>query len=367
VLTATDSSDAAALAIERGARDFVAKPWEEARLLSIVRTQVALARALRRQSRVEAENRSFKREGCPSMIAEAPSMRPVLDLIARVGPSEANVLITGENGTGKSLVAQALHSLSPRAAHGFVAMNAGGLGENLFESELFGHVNGVFADAPGDRIGRLELADGGTLFFEEIANLPTALQPKLLRVVERGEFARAGSNRTRRVTVRVVSATNADLAAEAAAGRFRQDLLLRLNTIEIRLPPLRDRREDIPALASHFLRLHARRHRRMLLGFDAAALHALLAHRWPGNLRELDHVVERGVLMADGSTVGTAELGLGQIPEASSPLEDMNLEEVEGFLIRKAMSRFEGNVSRAAKALGLSRSALYRRLERFGL
>jgi DNA-binding NtrC family response regulator len=282
-------------------------------------------------------------------------------------PSEANVLVTGENGTGKGTVAMALHAVSGRAGKGLVTVNAGGLSEGVFESELFGHVKGALTDAKTDRVGRFELADGGTLFLDEIANVPLNLQPKLLRVLETGDFERVGSSRTRQVNVRIVSATNSNLGDEVAAGRFRQDLLFRLNTIEIQLPPLRERREDIPALAVHFLRQHAQRYRKNINGFEPVALQALLDHPWPGNIRELDHAVERGVLMAQGSSIRLGELGLRIDRDSTSRIEDMSLEDVEGFLIKKAMSRFDGNVSQAAKALGLSRSALYRRLQRYGL
>ena len=367
VMTAWGSVELAVEAMRRGARDFIQKPWENARLLTILRTQAELARALRRQQKLEAENRSLKPDVRPLLIAEAPSMRPVLELIQRVGPSEANVLVTGENGTGKGTVAQAIHSVSGRAGKGLVTVNAGGLSEGVFESELFGHVKGAFTDAKADRVGRFELADGGTLFLDEIANVPLNLQPKLLRVLETGDFERVGSSRTRHVNVRILSATNASLADEVGGGRFRQDLLFRLNTIEIALPPLRDRREDIPALATHFLRQHANRYRKNINGFEPSAMQALLDHPWPGNIRELDHAVERGVLMALGSLIRLGELGLRIDRDATSRIEDMSLEEVEGFLIKKAMARFDGNVSQAAKALGLSRSALYRRLQRYGL
>jgi DNA-binding NtrC family response regulator len=301
------------------------------------------------------------------LIAESPSMRPVLELIARVGPSEANVLITGENGTGKGTVAQALHAVSGRSGKGLVTVNAGGLADALFESELFGHVKGAFTDAKNDRVGRFELADGGTLFLDEIANVPLNLQPKLLRVVETGDFERVGSSRTRHVNVRILSATNAALGDEVSGGRFRQDLLFRLNTIEIPLPPLRERREDIPALATHFLKQHAQRYRKNINGFESQALQALLDHPWPGNIRELDHAVERGVLMAQTTAIRPRDLGLRLDKDATSRIEEMSLEDVEGFLIKKAMARFDGNVSQAARALGLSRSALYRRLQRYGL
>jgi DNA-binding NtrC family response regulator len=369
VMTAWGTVDLAVEAMRRGARDFIQKPWDNERVLAVVRTQVELARALRRSQRLEAENRVLRNEGAsrPTLIAESAAMRPVLELIARVGPADANVLITGENGTGKGTTAQALHAVSSRASRPLVTVNAGGLSEGLFESELFGHVKGAFTDAKSDRVGRFELAEGGTLFLDEIANISLNLQAKLLRVLETGEFERVGSSRTRRANVRIISATNADLNAEVAAGRFRQDLLFRLNTIEIPMPPLRDRREDIPLLARHFLAQHTQRYRKRVTGFDAAAMQLLLDHAWPGNVRELDHAVERAVLMAQGEQVQARDLGLRTSKDAAARIEDMSLEDVEGFLIKKALARYEGNVSQAAKALGLSRSALYRRLQRFGL
>ena len=365
VMTAWGSVNLAVEAMRRGARDFIEKPWDNERLLTILRTQIELGRALRRASRLEAQSRIAQADGAPALIAEAPSMEPVLQIIARVGPSDANVLITGENGTGKSLVAQALHAVSPRASRPMVTINAGGVSEGVFESELFGHVKGAFTDAKQDRVGRFELADGSTLFLDEIANVPLSQQQKLLRVLETGEFERLGSSRTRKADVRLITATNADLHAEVAAGRFRQDLLFRLNTIEVRLPPLRERREDTPRMAKHFLAMHAQRYRKAITGFDPGALQALVDHRWPGNVRELDHAIERAVLMAQGNMIHVADLGLRRGDEAdlTSRLEELSLEEVEGFLIQKAMARY-GTVSHAAKALGLSRSALYRRLER---
>jgi DNA-binding NtrC family response regulator len=294
-------------------------------------------------------------------------MRPVLEAIERVGPSDASVLITGENGTGKGVVARALHAASRRTSRPLVSVNVGGLPESLFESELFGHVKGAFTDAKADRVGRFELADSGTLFLDEIANVPLAQQAKLLRVLETGEFERVGSSRTRQADVRILSATNSLLDAEVEAGRFRQDLYFRLRTVEIHLPPLRDRREDVPSLASHFLTSHAARYRKPITGFDEAAMKTLLSHAWPGNVRELDHAIEGAVLMASGPTIRAADLGLA-VPASRAPqIEDMSIEEVEALLIRKALARYGGNVSRAAEALGLSRSALYRRIARFGI
>jgi DNA-binding NtrC family response regulator len=364
VMTAWGSVSLAVEAMRRGARDFIEKPWHNQRLLSILRTQIELGRALRRASRLETQALTAQSDGSP-LIADAPAMQPVLQIVERVGPSDANVLIVGENGTGKSLIAKALHAVSPRAAKAMVTINAGGVSEGVFESELFGHVKGAFTDARQDRVGRFELADGSTLFLDEIANVPLSQQQKLLRVLETGEFERLGSSRTRKADVRLIAATNANINAEVAAGRFRQDLLFRLNTVEVHLPPLRDRREDIPRLATHFLTVHAMRYRKAITGFDANALQALLDHRWPGNIRELDHAIERGVLMAGGHVIRAGDLWLrpADAGDIATRLDELSLEEVEGFLIQKALARY-GTVSHAAKALGLSRSALYRRLER---
>ena len=367
VMTAWGTVSLAVEAMRRGANDFVQKPWENERLQSIVRTQVELSKALRRSQRLEAENRLLRIEGAPTLIAEAPSMAPVLQLITRVGPSDANILITGEPGTGKEVVARTLHAISGRATKPMVTVNAGGLAEGIFESELFGHVKGAFTDAKIDRVGRFELADTGTLFLDEIANVPLNLQAKLLRVLEIGEMERVGSSKTRRVDVRVLSATNANLDEELQAGRFRQDLLFRLNTIEIHIPPLRERREDIPLLAAHFLTTHAQRYRKRLGGFDPIASQALLDNPWQGNVRELNHVVERAVLMSQDHLIRSGDLALRVNRDGVPRLEDMSIEEVEAFLIKKALNRYGGNVSHAANALGLSRSALYRRLQRYGL
>ncbi len=369
VMTAWGTVDLAVEAMRRGARDFIQKPWENERLLSILRTQIELGRALRQGQRLEAENQLLRSEGQshPKLIAESPAMQPILQVISRVGPSDANVLITGENGTGKGVVARVLHAVSDRVSKPLVTVNVGGLSEGVFESELFGHIKGAFTDAKTDRVGRFELADGGTLFLDEIANVPLPQQTKLLRVLETGEFERVGSSKTRRVNVRILSATNSDLSAEVAQGRFRQDLLFRLNTVELRLPPIRDRREDIPLLAAYVLRQHASRYRKLVTGFDQTAMQTLMAHPWPGNVRELDHAIERAVLMAQGTLVKASDLGLQSGLESSPRLEDMSLEEVECYLIRRTLARFDGSVSKAAEALGLSRSALYRRLEKFGL
>jgi DNA-binding NtrC family response regulator len=367
VMTAWANIDLAVEAMRRGARDFIQKPWDNARLLTVVRTQLELHTAQKRALWLEAENRILRAEGAPEFIATAAAMRPVVELLARIGPSDANVLVTGEHGTGKEVVAQTLHRLSPRAHRQLVAVNTGALPEGTFESEIFGHVKGAFTDARTDRIGRFELASGSTLFLDEIANIPLRQQAKLLRVLETGELERVGSSTTRKVDVRMISATNADLRADAEAGRFRGDLYFRLNTVEIYVPPLRDRREDIPALAAHFLFRYSARYRRAVEGFEPAALQTMLHYAWPGNVRELDHTMERAVLMARGTRIELADLGLQTLRASSQNLDDLSLEQVETILIRKALARSQGNVSHAAEALGLSRGALYRRIEKYGL
>ncbi|HEY0564047.1 MAG TPA: sigma-54 dependent transcriptional regulator [Terriglobales bacterium] len=368
VMTAWGNVQLAVEAMRRGARDFIQKPWDNERLLTIIRVQVDLYRALQQAQRLEAENTLLRADKRPEFIASSPVMQPVLETITRVSPSDANVLITGEHGTGKEVVAQTIHALSQRSSRSLVAVNTGALSEGVFESELFGHVKGAFTDAKTDRIGRFELAHEGTIFLDEIGNVPIRQQAKLLRVLESGEIERVGSSRTRQVDVRVISATNTDLHAASVAGNFREDLLFRLNTVEIHLPPLRERREDVPVLAMHFLSRYASRYRRQIRGFESTAMRALMQYSWPGNVRELDHTVERAVLMSRSQDIQAADLGLSS-PRATSVsnIDDMSIESMEAMLIRKALQRFQGNVSQAAEALGLSRGALYRRMEKHGI
>ena len=367
VITAWSSVAGAVEAMRRGARDYIEKPWDDERLLVTVRTQVDLRRALRRGQRLQEANTRLQRGPTPLFLGDSPPMREVRRTIERVAPSDAAVLITGEHGTGKEVAATWLHALSERRARPLVTMNAGGLAEGIAESELFGHVRGAFTDARVDRIGCFELADEGTLFLDEIANMPMRLQAKLLRVLQTGEVQRLGSSRVRYVNVRVLSATNADLAGEIAAGRFREDVLYRLNTVVIHLPPLRERREDIPALAAHYLALHAARYRKPIEGFDEGAEAALLAHRWPGNVRELAHSIERAVLMADPSATTIAARHLGLPPLQLRGSEPSSLEDAERVFIEKVLARHNGDVRLAAEQLGMSRSALYRRLQHYGV
>src|SRR5579864_1474803 len=367
VMTAWGNVGLAVEAMRRGARDFIQKPWENERLLTILSTQIELHRALQQAERLAAENRLLNAQGRPEFIAASPSMAPVLESITRIAPSDANVLVTGEHGTGKEVVARTIHALSLRASRPLIAVNTGGLAEGVFESELFGHVKGAFTDARTDRIGRFELADGGTIFLDEIGNVPLRQQAKLLRVIESGEVERVGSSRSKKIDVRMISATNSDLKAACEAGLFREDLLFRLNTVEIHLPALRERREDIPTLATHFLAQYASRYRRQVRGFDPAAMQLLMQYAWPGNVRELEHTMERSVLMCRTEQLQPADLGITAQRPGSQNLEELSLESVESILIRKALQRFQGNVSQAAEALGLSRGALYRRMEKYGL
>ena len=364
-MTAWGSIDLAVEAMRRGAQDFIEKPWDNERLITILNTQLALSDALRRARALEAEN-DFLTAGKGALIAESAAMQPVLETIERIAPSDANVLITGESGTGKGLVARMIHDRSARAKSSFVVVNIGSLAETVFESEMFGHVKGAFTDARSDRTGRFELADGGTLFLDEIANIPVSQQARLLRVLEDGQFERLGSSRTDQTDVRVLAATNADIQAEVGAGRFRSDLLYRINTIHIELPPLRNRGDDIVYLAQHFLERYSKEHRRDSARLSDAALSGLRRYAWPGNVRELSHVIERAVLMARGSTIEPVDLRL-EAAGRPEPGTARTLDEIECEAIEQALARYEGNVNAAASELAVSRSALYRRMEKFGL
>jgi DNA-binding NtrC family response regulator len=368
VMTAWTSVAGAVEAMRRGARDYLEKPWEDERLLATVRTQIDLRRALRRTHRLQEAHSRLHRSAMPAFIGASRAIAEIRHTIDRIAPSDASVLITGEHGTGKEVVATWVHALSDRKSKALVTMNAGGLAEGIAESELFGHVKGAFTDARYDRIGCFEMADEGTLFLDEIANMPIRLQAKLLRVLQTGEVQRVGSSRLRYINARVLSATNADLHVEIAAGRLRVDLLYRLNTVMIRLPPLRDRREDIDALAVHFLAYYATRYRKPLTRLDEGALTALRGHGWPGNVRELAHVVERAVLMADpaASFIVARDLGL-QPPRGAADMTPQSLEDAERHFIEKVLAQHGGDVRLAAQQLGMSRSALYRRLQHYGV
>jgi DNA-binding NtrC family response regulator len=365
VMTAWGTVDVAVTAMREGASDFIEKPWDNQRLLSVLRNQVELGRALRVARRLKAE-KDLWHAGDGDFIAESAVMQPVLQLVGRIAASDANILITGEAGAGKGELARLIHARSNRSEQGFIGVNMGGIADSIFESEMFGHVRGAFTDAKSDRIGRFELADGGTLFLDEIACLPFGLQGKLLRVLESGDYEPVGSSRTRHADVRVISATNGNLRAMIADHAFRDDLLFRLNTVEIRVPPLRERREDIILLANRFLETYTRKYGRDAGGFAHDATKALLNYAWPGNVRELSHVVERAVLIGGESEIRSGDLMLERGPAEGVPLEQLKLDEAEELLIRSALDRCGGNVQAAAEQLGLSRSALYRRMEKYG-
>jgi len=366
VMTAWGSVEGAVEAMRRGARDYVQKPWDNARLIATLRTQVELGRALRRSLRLEEEN-SRLRGNAPQMIARSPAMQAVLRVLEKVAPSDANVLITGEHGTGKEVVARYIHAVSKRAAKPLVTVNAGGVAEGVFESELFGHVRGAFTDAKTDRAGAFEVADGGTLFLDEVGNMPMQQQAKLLRVLQTGEFTPVGSSKVKRADVRVLAATNARLHDGVSQGRFREDLLYRLNTVEVQLPPLRDRLDDVPQLAQFFLKRLVDRGGTPARRFSRDALEALVRQPWRGNVRELEHAVERALLLASAEEITARDLLLGAPERGPALLESMTLDDAERHLIQRALARCGGNVSDAAKELGLSRSALYRRLQHHGL
>ncbi|MET0328529.1 MAG: sigma-54 dependent transcriptional regulator [Luteimonas sp.] len=366
-MTAWSSVELAVAAMRMGAVDFVEKPWRNARVLSVLESRIALDRSRRDVQRLSAANALLAGEGSDGFIVESPVMRRLVDDLARVADSAAALLLLGENGTGKTMIGQLVHQWSPRHAAALVKVNLGGLAPSLFEAELFGNVKGAYTDARQERAGRFELADGGTLFLDEIGNLPLEQQPKLLRAIEDGEFERLGSSRTRRVDVRIVAATNADLDADVMAGRFRQDLLYRINTFQFRVPPLRERREDIVALARYHLQTACRRYGRGEPRLATSAERALLTYAWPGNVRELAHAMERAALLAGGAQLVGDDLRLQPTASIERTLADMTLEQAEVWLLRKALRDNPGHLQRSADQLGITRQSLYRRMEKYGI
>ena len=372
LITAYADVDMAVRAIKEGAADFIVKPWQNEKLLATVNAALRLSQSRRELDDLRSRQRQLSDDldqPFHDFIGTSPPMQRVFEIIGKVAATDANVLVTGENGTGKELVARAVHRRSPRAAEPFVKVDMGALSGTLFESELFGHVRGAFTDARENRPGRFEIASGGTLFLDEIGNLPLDLQAKILTALQSRRVTRVGANAPREVDIRLVCATNMELERMVAEGRFRQDLLYRINTVEIRMPPLRERPDDVALLVEHFLKTYARKYRREAIRVGAGTIRKLQRYRWPGNVRELQHAVERAVIMGSGPTLQPGDF---LFPAAASEGEELaidswNLEEIEKTVIRKAMTRFGGNVSRVARELGLSRAALYRRLERHGL
>jgi DNA-binding NtrC family response regulator len=362
-------------AMKRGAADFVLKPWQNERLVATVMTATSLTRSRRDVTRLERENRALSEAGEPAggpIIGDSPAMRRVFDMIARAAPTHANILILGESGTGKEVIAREIHRRSTRADKPFVGVDLGAVTETLFESELFGHKKGAFTDARTDRPGRVVASSGGTLFLDEIGNLPLHLQRKLLTVLERQEVVPVGGDKPVPIDLRLVTATNRPAAELALEQHFRQDLLYRINTVELTLPPLRERRSDIAALAEHFIAFYARKYHQPRRGLSAASLAALEAYRWPGNVRELRHAIERATILGTGARFEPDDFPLaglsgGAAAAGSAPVAGYNLEEMENRLIREALADHGGNISHAATALGLTRAALYRRIEKHGL
>lgn len=376
-LTAYGSVALAVEAMRAGAQDFIEKPWDNTRLASLIRAQLALRDSQHRSQRLAAQNTLLQdAAGSGAWIGSSAPMLALMQQVAAVAAADVTLLISGENGSGKTQLAQAIHRRSARANGPFIAVNMGAIPDTLFESEMFGHEKGAFTDARQTRLGRFELADGGTLFLDEIGNVPLAQQAKLLQVLESGQYERLGSARARHANVRVIAASNADLTALVEQGLFRRDLLYRIQGVQLMVPPLRERGEDVLALAEHYLTQHAARYQRPPRPLSQAALSALRQHHWPGNVRELAHCMERACLLATGKQIEPTDLGLAPVSAAdvgarldTAALEqaDLTLEEAEKLLIRTALRRHGGNAQAAAQALGLSRSAFYRRLDKYQL
>lgn len=375
VMTGWATIDIAVNALKLGAKDFVQKPWNDQQLLKIIATQLRLSAVERKAETLSQHNEILINQNFPSqkhgIIAKSQVMQDLLSNLAELAKSEMNILLTGENGTGKSMLAQYVHKQSSRHDKDFVSVNMGAIPENLFESEMFGHIRGAFTDANKDRIGRFEMAEGGTLFLDELANIPISQQAKLLRVLEESRFEKVGSSRTQVAKVRIISATNADLNQLISNNRFRQDLYFRLNTIEIKIPALTDRVEDIIPLAEAFLSKHAEKYQRDCPKLSNDAKHSLLSYQWPGNVRELSHAMERALFICRDRLITSAHLNQVSTKENDNRfIQDdghQSLEEIEKSILKSRLKLYQGNVTETAKSLGLSRSGYYRRIQKYGL
>ncbi|MDX5325275.1 MAG: sigma-54 dependent transcriptional regulator [Bacteroidota bacterium] len=374
LMTAYGEVDLAVRAIKQGAIDFVVKPWTNEKLLATLNAALQLAMSRKKIETLEHTQKTLvadKEAELEHFVGESPAMKKVFETIDKVGRTDANVLILGENGTGKTLVAQALHKVSVRSIQPFITVDLGALNENLFESELFGHKKGSFTDAREDKPGRFELADQGTIFLDEIGNLPMHLQAKLLTVLQSKKVMRVGETREKVVDVRLITATNMPLYEMVSRSEFRQDLLYRINTVEIHLPPLRERVEDIPILAGHFMKRFAKKYNKPYLRLTSRAVNTLQDYNWPGNIRELEHTIERTAILAEGEVIDESQLqintSLPQHEEDDMSVNTLNLEDMERHLIEKAIRKHKGNISKAASDLGLTRAALYRRMEKYGI
>src|SRR6056297_1461738 len=371
-ITAYGDAEKAVRAIKAGATDFILKPWQNEKLLATVSSAIKLRRSKRVAGDLKQKQKEISEiqdQPFHEFIGESPEMKEVFKTIQKVAKTDANVLILGENGTGKELVARALHRNSQRKGEVFISVDLGSIHENLFESELFGHVKGAFTDAKKDKAGRFEIASGGTLFLDEIGNLSLPMQAKLLTVIERKEITRVGSNTKKTIDVRLICATNNDIHKMVANEDFRQDLLYRVNTVEIHLPPLRERTDDIPLLADHFLKQYSKKYKKPIKRISSEALKKLNQHSWPGNVRELQHAIERAVIMCDSNTLEENDFILSSTGQKKDEieLESYDLENIEKNVIRKVLKQNQGNVTKAAEQLGLTRTSLYRRMEKYDL
>jgi DNA-binding NtrC family response regulator len=368
LMTAYGEIETAVKAIKAGAFDFVLKPWKNEKLLATLENALRFSRQNKKVKQLEEtksvlEEHLFLKED--EFVSRSPAMQKVLDTIKKVAATDAHILLLGENGTGKSVLATAIHKLSERKKNSFITVDLGALNENLFESELFGHRKGAFTDAHDDKPGRFETADNGTIFLDEIGNLSPALQAKMLTVLQNHKVVRLGENNSRDVNVRVISATNMPLYEMVQEGSFRQDLLYRINTVEIEVPALRNRQEDIPLLANRFLQRFLKKYRKATVKISPSGMDKLMEYTWPGNIRELEHTIERAVIMGEGDEID--QFNLQTDNTAQKTPDGFNLEEMEQHLIAKALENYKGNISKAAKQLGLTRAALYRRMEKHGL
>jgi len=371
-ITAYGEVENAVRAIKEGAIDFVHKPWQNEKLIATISSGIKL-----RQSRLEVDNLKVEQTSLHQIMAKpfgqflgnSQPMRNVFETIEKVAKTDANILILGENGTGKELVARSLHQRSLRSEQAFISVDLGAVTETLFESEIFGHVKGAFTDAKTDKAGRFELANNGTLFLDEIGNLSLPAQAKLLTVLERREVNRVGATKSIPINIRLISATNMPLLQMVAEDKYREDLLYRVNTVEIKLPPLRERTDDIPLLANYFLKLYTSKYKKNVKEISTSAIKELQKYQWPGNVRELQHAIERAIIMTDSVTLSPTDFHLSSISKKSEDIEidNFNLEEVEKSIIKKVLKRHSGNISYAAKELGLTRTSLYRRMEKYGI
>lgn len=370
LITAFGDVEMAVKALKQGATDFVLKPWQNEKLISTISTAIKLRQSYSevdklRKAKEMLEEQISKPFG--EIIGQSPAIKEVFGLIDKVAKTDANVLILGENGTGKELIARAIHQRSLRSNQSFVSVDMGAITETLFESELFGHKKGAFTDAREDRPGRFELANGGTLFLDEIGNLSLSLQSKLLSALQARQVTRVGSNQSIPVDIRLICATNMPLHQMVKEGTFRQDLLYRINTVEIKVPPLADRMEDIPLLAQHYLDHYARKYHKPVTTISTGATEKLKRYAWPGNIRELQHSIERAVIMTDSPSLQESDFLFSRPVSSSASPETLNLDEVEKAAIVKALNLYSGNISKAADELGLTRASLYRRMEKYGL